>query len=86
MSAHMLKHAIARESALKVDSGRKITCHTGDSNLRQYCALAFQSAAFPTDLFPLPLRLKYWGVEWVCCRAKVKIWGIEVFSIPQLKP
>ena len=24
-----------RESALKVDSGREIPCHTGDSNLRQ---------------------------------------------------
>ena len=27
-----------RESALKVDSGRKIPCRTGESNLRQRCA------------------------------------------------
>ena len=27
-----------RESALEVDSGRKIPCRTRDSNLRQYCA------------------------------------------------
>ena len=41
--AQMLMHATAyggctdtvRESALKVDSGRKIPCRTGDSNLRQ---------------------------------------------------
>ena len=28
----------ARESALKVDSGRKIPCQTGDLNLPQWCA------------------------------------------------
>ena len=47
--AYMLMHAIAhggcstttRESALKVDSGRKIPCCTGESNLRQYCAELF---------------------------------------------
>ena len=41
--AQMLMHAIAhrgvrthvRESARKVDSGRKIPCHTGESNLLQ---------------------------------------------------
>ena len=41
--AQMLMHAIVheglrthvRESALKVDSGRKIPCRTGESNLRQ---------------------------------------------------
>ena len=41
--AQILKHAIAhggvrthvRESALKVDSGRKIHCRTGESNLRR---------------------------------------------------
>ena len=27
-----------RESALKVDSGRKVPCHTGESNLPQQCA------------------------------------------------
>ena len=42
----MLMHAIAqggctdtaRESALKVEFGRKILCRTGESNLRQRCA------------------------------------------------
>ena len=41
-----------KESALKVDTRRKIPCRTGDSNPRQYCALAFQSDALPTELFP----------------------------------
>ena len=44
--AQMLMHAIAhggvrthvREPAVKVDSGRKILCRTGESNLRQRCA------------------------------------------------
>ena len=57
--AHMLMHAIAcrgctdtaRESALKVDSGRKIPCRTGDSNPR----LTFQSDTLPTELFPAHL-------------------------------
>ena len=43
--AHTLMHAIGhgdvrthlRESALKVDSGRKIPCRTGESNLRRRC-------------------------------------------------
>ena len=54
----MLMHVIAhggcadtvRESALEVDSVRKIPYHTGDSNRRQYCALAFRSDALPTPL------------------------------------
>ena len=58
----MLMHAIAhggctetvRESALEVDSGRKIPCCTGDSNPREYCARAFQSDALPTELLPAP--------------------------------
>ena len=45
----ILMHAIAhwgctysfKESALEVDSGRKIPCRTGDSNPRQYCAWLF---------------------------------------------
>ena len=44
--AQTLMHAIAhggcmdtvKESAMEVDTGRKIPCHTGDSNPRQYCA------------------------------------------------
>ena len=63
-------HAIApdgctdtvRESALKADSGRKISYGTGDSNLRQYSALAFQSDALPTELFP-PVSLEYVSLQ-----------------------
>ena len=50
----MLMHAIAhgvctdtvRESALVVDSGRKIPCRTGDSNPRQYCAWLFSRTLY----------------------------------------
>ena len=53
--AQILMHAIAhggctdtvRESALKVDSGRKNRCHTGDSNPRQYCACLFSRTLYP---------------------------------------
>ena len=46
MCAQMLMHAIVhegcthtvRESALEVDPGRKIPCHTGDLNQSPYCA------------------------------------------------
>ena len=53
----MLMHAIVhggantvRESALKVDSGRKFSCHTGESNLRQQRAgpMLFQLSYIPT--------------------------------------
>ena len=69
--AQLLLHAFAhggctvRESALRVDSGRKIPWRTGDSkpgrkipwptrgsNPLQYCALAFQWDALPTGPFP----------------------------------
>ena len=45
--AQLLMHAIAhggctdRESALEVDSGRKISCRIWDSNTPQYCAWLF---------------------------------------------
>ena len=53
--AQMLMQAIAhggctdtvRESALKVDSGRKNRCPTGDSNPRQYCAWHFSQTLYP---------------------------------------
>ena len=50
----MLKRAVPtmKESALKVDSGRQIPCRIGDSNPRQYCNLAFQSDAPPTEIYP----------------------------------
>ena len=47
--AQMLRHVIehggctdtVRELALEVDSGRKIPCHTRDSNPSHYCTLLF---------------------------------------------
>ena len=45
------------ESALEVDSGRKIPCCTGDSNPRQSVSrLAFQSDALPTELCLTPFN------------------------------
>ena len=57
MSMHAIAHGgctdTVRESALKVNSGRKIPCRTRDSNPRQYCAgLAFQSDTLRDELFP----------------------------------
>ena len=57
--AQMLMHPIAhgvvrthvRESALKVDPGRKIPCRTGESNLRQRLAGPMLG---PTELHPPP--------------------------------
>ena len=43
-----------RESALEADLGRKIPCHTGDSNPHQYCGWFFQSDPLPSEL-SLPL-------------------------------
>ena len=50
-----------RESALKVDSGRKIPCHTRESNLRQWCdgPMSNQLSHIPTNPVlssKLPLR------------------------------
>ena len=36
-----------RESALKDNTGRKIPCRTGDSNLRQYCAWLLSRTLYP---------------------------------------
>ena len=60
-------HAIAhgsctdpvRESALKVDSGRKIPCRTRDSNQRQYCAWLLQPAALPTVAVAITLTPRH---------------------------
>ena len=55
--AQMLMHAIEhggvrtpKESALEVDSGRKISCPTGESNLRQWraCPTLHQLSSIPT--------------------------------------
>ena len=34
------------QSALEVDSGRKIACHTGDSSPRSYCAWFFSGTLY----------------------------------------
>ena len=48
---------LAKESALKVDSRRKIPCRSGDSNLCQYILrLVFRSHALTTEL-PRPLQM-----------------------------
>ena len=61
MFMHSIEHwgctDTASESALKVDSGRKIPYHTRDSNPVQYCTLVFQLDALPTELFPPPSHL-----------------------------
>ena len=43
---------IVRKSALRVDSGRKIPCHTGDQNLRQRHAgsMLYQLSYIPIHL------------------------------------
>ena len=46
----------ARESALKVDSGRKIPCRTGESNLRQR---RDGPMLWPTELHPPPHDINY---------------------------
>ena len=63
--AHVGCTDTVRESALKVDSGRKIPDLTGDSNLRQYGALAFYLDARPTELPPPHLLISrlQWEVQ-----------------------
>ena len=65
----MLMHAIAhevstdtvRESALKVDSGRKIPCSTGESNLHWQHAspMLYQLSYIPTQhwIVTVPVRI-----------------------------
>ena len=65
--AQMLMHAIAHggvrthveESALKVDSGRKIPCRTGESNLRRRRAgpMLYQLSYIPTPVFDTLLMM-----------------------------
>ena len=67
MCALMLMHGIAhegctdtvRESALKVDSGRKILSHTGESNLpKQHASLMlYQLRYIPTPLVNISCNL-----------------------------
>ena len=54
MSAQMHTDTL-RESALKVDSGRKIPCRTWESNLRQRCRagpMLYQRSYIPTHCSP----------------------------------
>ena len=46
-----------RESAQKVDSGRKITCRTGESNLRRQRAspMLYQLSYIPAPKLSVPL-------------------------------
>ena len=70
--AQMLMHAIAhggcrdtvRESALKVDSGRKIPCRTGESNLRQLRAspMLYQLSYIPAPAITVIPEL---GTSWI---------------------
>ena len=60
--AQTLMHEIAhgglyrrRQSALEADSGRKIPCHTGDSNPHQYCAWLFNWTLYQRS-YPRPLN------------------------------
>ena len=79
MCAQMLKHVTAhehctdaiRESAQKVGSGRKIPCHTGESNLPQ----------LHTDLTPLTELHPCHGWR-VCCWTWLV--GMQVLTAPQL--
>ena len=52
--AHVGVRTHVRESALKVDSGRKIPCRTGISNLRRQRAgpMLYQLSYIPTPLEP----------------------------------
>ena len=50
-----------RESALKVDSGRKIPCRTGESNLRLRRA---GPMPYPTELHPHPTKCRKMGLHW----------------------
>ena len=76
--AQMLMHAIAREgctdtvreAALKIDSGRKTPCGTGELNLHQWCAgsMLYQLSyipALPTGLRPRAWQRDCFGRWWV---------------------
>ena len=62
-----LTHAIAhggctdtvRESAVEVDSGRKIPCRNGDSNPSQYCTWLFSRTLYQLN-YPRPLTEGEW--------------------------
>ena len=71
--AQMLLHAIAhegctdtvRESTLKVDSGRKIPCRSGDSNLPKRCA---GPTLYQLSYIPAPILLLLLVVCCCCCK------------------
>ena len=65
MEIHEIAHGgctdTVRESALEVNSGRKIPCRTWDSNPCQYCQRLFMSKLFSLTLYQLnyPRLLSY---------------------------
>ena len=72
LCTQMLMHAhtggctdTARESALEVDSGRKILCCTGDLNPCQYCAWLFSQTLYPLSC-PCAYLVWGWGEASAC--------------------
>ena len=49
------------ESALKVDSGRKIPCRSGDSNLHQYCIWLFSWTLYQLSYSLFLMCLSVWS-------------------------
>ena len=85
--AQLLMHAIAhggctdteRESALKVDSGKKIPCRTGESNL---CQRRAGPMLKPAELHPIPIRTVL-----LCRTSSPGAYSVRVMgSPPQLLP
>ena len=56
IDAHVSCTDTVRESALEVDSGRKIPCRTGDWNPRQYSAWHFSRTLYQLS-YPHPNNL-----------------------------
>ena len=77
--AQMLMHAIAhggvrthvKESALKVDSGRKLSCHIKEMNLRQQRAgpTLYQLSYIP----PPPFRKAYQHCHLIGCSQNIEV-------------
>ena len=66
-----------RKSALEVDSGRKISCRTGDSNPRQYCAWLFSQTLYQVSC---PCAYLAWSGDVV----KLQLFGVSNSHTPYL--
>ena len=68
-NAHGVCTDTVRESALKLDSGRKIPCRTGESNLRQRCAgpMLYQLSYIPTHPVGWGSIAAGFPVAWLGC-------------------